>query len=219
MGTNYVGHNGAAIAVDSVSPEGDQPVEVLMIDDKQRRKLFGYAKAAWTAAGSPGDFNNWRHEQQQLCGVSSLKFAPREKFFELVQLYSGIIRAAEGKAGETPAVQAASNKPSSGPTYADGSLITANSNSRRVLIVESCSNQPQLRKINALLVDQSLSWEYADSIALRMFKVKQVQWCNAKQLQAVISALTKRQQKKGGRRTPKAEQTEMFPRSKPGAPQ
>lgn len=184
---NTINHNGKTytVGIDPGSPEGDRSVEVMKIDDTQRRKLFGYAKAAWEAEGSPGNFNEWRHEQQQACGVSSLKFAVKEQYFKLVQHFMEIIRTAE----EAKA-----------PKYKDGTPITANSHSRRVLIIDGCANQPQLRKINALLVDQSLSWEYADSIATNMFGVKQVQWCDGRQLRAVISALMKRQKRHGGRR-------------------
>jgi hypothetical protein len=117
--------------------------------------------------------------------VSSLKYCVKEQYFKLVQHYTEIIRRVE----EAKA-----------PRYKDGTPITANSNSGRVLMIEGCMNQPQLRKINALLVDQSLAWEYADAIAANMFKVKRVEFCDSRQLRAVISALAKRQQKKGGRR-------------------
>lgn len=193
--------------IDLAAPGGDTSCEILVIDNKQRRKLFGYCKAAWEAEGSPGTFEDWRHGQQQLCGVSSLKYAPREAFFTLVQHYTEILRKHEDRKQEAR---------------------SANANSRRVLLIEGCKNQPQIRKINALLVDMSLSWEYADSMSDRMFKVRQVQHCDSLQLRAIISALVKRQQKQGGRRsepkkreqgTPKAEglQVEMFPHSS-GAP-
>ena len=53
----------------------------------------------------------------------------------------------------------------------------------------------ELTKVEALLAEDGLAWGYADGIAKRMFKVEKVQWCNAEQLRAVITALVKRQQK------------------------
>ena len=217
-------YEGYQVGIDPAHPGGDQSVD-LSITDEMRRKIFGYAKAAWEAVGAPEPFNDWRHEQQQACGISSLKFATKPDFFKLVQHYMGIVREAEErKAGGTPAVRT-TNKAGGSPagrTYKDGTPITANSNSSRVLMLEGCANEPQLRKINALLVDQSLSWEYADAMALRMFKVKQVQWCDGRQLRAVIAALTKRQQKHGGRREtakPKELKQELlFADPKQGAP-
>lgn len=153
----------------------------MQITDEQRKKIFGYAKAAWEAAGAPGRFDDWRHEQQQACGVSSLKYCVKEQYFTLVQHYTGIIRAIEEAKREGR---------------------SANANSRRVLIIDGCKNKAQIGKINALLVDQSLAWEYADAMALRMFKVKRVEHCDARQLRAVIAALVKNQQRHGGRHEP-----------------
>ncbi len=62
--------------------------------------------------------------------------------------------------------------------------------------------KPMLRKIEALLADQSLPWAYADGIAKQMFKVDTVAWCNDEQLRAVVAALHRRQQRereKGGK--------------------
>ena len=51
----------------------------------------------------------------------------------------------------------------------------------------------QLRKIEALLADQNLSWQYADGIARRMYGVACARWCYPDQLQGVITALVKKQ--------------------------
>lgn len=52
-----------------------------------------------------------------------------------------------------------------------------------------------ISKISALLTTQKLEWAYADGIAKQMFKREKVQWCDAKQLRAIIAALVKRGQK------------------------
>lgn len=47
-------------------------------------------------------------------------------------------------------------------------------------------------KIEALLAERKLPWEYADGIVRRMFSpVKKVQFCDEQQLRAVITALVK----------------------------
>ncbi len=50
-------------------------------------------------------------------------------------------------------------------------------------------------KIGALLADMKLPWSYAHAIAKQMFGVQQLEWCNDKQLQDIVAALVKRQQK------------------------
>lgn len=45
-------------------------------------------------------------------------------------------------------------------------------------------------KIEAFMAEAGRPWEYADGMALRMFKVERVEWLNAKQLGSLVSALT-----------------------------
>ncbi len=57
-------------------------------------------------------------------------------------------------------------------------------------------NEPMLQKIEAQLADLKLPWSYADAIAKRMFKIDKVAWLKTtKQLSAVITALTKEQER------------------------
>ncbi|NMY85870.1 regulatory protein GemA [Pseudomonas proteolytica] len=44
-------------------------------------------------------------------------------------------------------------------------------------------------KIQAFLAEADRPWEYADGMALRMFKVERVDWLDAKQLGGLITAL------------------------------
>jgi phage gp16-like protein len=53
----------------------------------------------------------------------------------------------------------------------------------------------QMGKIKALLTQGKLSWAYAHAIAKQMYGVDKLQWCNAAQLQAVITALVKKIEK------------------------
>lgn len=53
-----------------------------------------------------------------------------------------------------------------------------------------------IRKIEALLTDQSLSWAYADALAKRMYKKERVQFCAPEELRGVITALVKKREKK-----------------------
>jgi phage gp16-like protein len=48
---------------------------------------------------------------------------------------------------------------------------------------------PLMRKIGALLMGMKLSWNYADGIARRMFKVDCVSWCVPDQLHSIVAAL------------------------------
>ncbi|MBN2685086.1 MAG: hypothetical protein JXR40_07390, partial [Pontiellaceae bacterium] len=65
------------------------------MDDRQRKKLFGIAQAAWKASGSPRTFEAWRHEQQALLGIKSMKGASRESFFALLHHYLDRLPEAE----------------------------------------------------------------------------------------------------------------------------
>lgn len=44
-------------------------------------------------------------------------------------------------------------------------------------------------KIEALLTEAKRPWSYADAMALHMFKVERVEWCNPGQLQRLVAAL------------------------------
>jgi len=48
----------------------------------------------------------------------------------------------------------------------------------------------QVAKIDAFLAEANRPWSYADAMALRMFKVERVEWCDADQLRRLIAALT-----------------------------
>ena len=45
-------------------------------------------------------------------------------------------------------------------------------------------------KIEAFLAEANRPWEYADGMALRMFKVERIEWCDFDQLRKVIAALS-----------------------------
>ena len=144
------------------------------IDDSQRRKLFGLANEAWSDAGSPGEFNAWRHEQQQVfCGVESVSGCTIDEYNRMTVHYRWVI---------------ANCRPAPTPT--------------RQVRMEGQPCEAQLRKIYALLTDMSLSWEYADGMAARMYGQKRVEQLKPSELRGLIAALTKRQQKHGGRREP-----------------
>ena len=51
------------------------------------------------------------------------------------------------------------------------------------------SIQAMLRKINALLLDNGLSWEYAHGMAKRMFRVDRVHWLPDDKLHKLVAAL------------------------------
>lgn len=47
----------------------------------------------------------------------------------------------------------------------------------------------QVAKIEAFLAEAERPWSYADAMALRMFKVERVEWCDSDQLRRLIAAL------------------------------
>lgn len=49
--------------------------------------------------------------------------------------------------------------------------------------------RPMVNKIEMLLKEGGLSWEYARAIGERMFRVEQIEWLRGEQLRAVIAAL------------------------------
>ncbi|SDA18170.1 Mu-like prophage protein gp16 [Pseudomonas sp. NFPP10] len=57
--------------------------------------------------------------------------------------------------------------------------------------------QKLVGKIEAFMAEAGRPWEYADGMALRMFKVERVEWLNAKQLGSLVSALTYDAQRNG----------------------
>lgn len=74
----------------------------------------------------------------------------------------------------------------------------AHSSARRSGMHRSTSRDrvPLLSKIGAILADLRLPWTYADGIARRMFKADLVRWLYPDQLQAVLVALLKLQEKR-----------------------
>ena len=46
-----------------------------------------------------------------------------------------------------------------------------------------------INKIEAQLADAGRPWAYADAMALRMFKVERVEWCDTDQLRRLVAAL------------------------------
>ncbi len=49
--------------------------------------------------------------------------------------------------------------------------------------------QALIGKIEAFLAEAKRPWSYADAMALRMFKVERVEWCDGDQLRRLIAAL------------------------------
>lgn len=60
---------------------------------------------------------------------------------------------------------------------------------------------PQLRKIEALLLEASRPWAYADEVARRICKVERLAWCTPEQLRKVIAALVYNAKREGRRAT------------------
>jgi phage gp16-like protein len=56
-----------------------------------------------------------------------------------------------------------------------------------------------IRKIEAQLAEAKRPWSYAHAMAVRMFKVDQVQWCDADQLRRLVAALAYDAKRHGGK--------------------
>lgn len=52
-------------------------------------------------------------------------------------------------------------------------------------------------KIEAQLAEAGRPWEYADSMAKRMYQVERLEWCDSKQLGGIITALAKDAERHG----------------------
>ncbi|MDD3276976.1 MAG: DUF1018 domain-containing protein [Kiritimatiellales bacterium] len=167
------------------------------IDNDQRRKIFGLAKAAHERSGSSLPLNDWRHRQQTELGIETLSNCPAELGLKLMNRLHQI-------AGDLPP---GSPKDLAVPTqqgHGTKSAKTGPAGGRPKGILEwTGERQALMTKVEALLTDMELPWDYADNIAKRMFgnSVLRVDTLDRRQMTAVITALTKRQQKHGGRRT------------------
>lgn len=162
------------------------------IDNIQRKRLFGLAKAAHECSGSNLPLNEWRHRQQEVLGIKSLSDCPAELGLKLANRFHQICGKKTGcERTNTGLVKKAVRK--KGPA-----------GGRPKGILEWTGEQyDQMRKVEALLTDMELPWDYADSIAKKMFgdSVLRVDTLNKMQMRSVIAALVKRQQNHGGRRT------------------
>ncbi|MDA8483613.1 regulatory protein GemA [Pseudomonas resinovorans] len=59
------------------------------------------------------------------------------------------------------------------------------------------SRAPLVGKIEAFLAEAGRPWSYADAMALRMFKVERVEWCDTDQLRRLVAALSYDAQRHG----------------------
>ncbi len=57
------------------------------------------------------------------------------------------------------------------------------------------SKKPQVNKIEALLAEGGKPWAYAQALAMSMYKVEYLTWCDARQLQGIITALVKQNER------------------------
>jgi hypothetical protein len=159
------------------------------IDDEMRRKIFGLIGKAYDLSGSSLPLNDWRQEQQRAVGIESLRDCPAELGLKLMNRLHRAIE--DGQRAE-------SMEHGGKPKAPAGKRATCMSPVRRM---EGHPCEGQLRKVYALLTDMSLSWEYADGMAARMYGQKRTEQLTPNELRGLIAALMKRQQKHGGRRT------------------
>lgn len=164
------------------------------IDNAQRRKIFGLAKVAHERSGADIPLNDWRHRQQAELGIESLSNCPAELGLKLMNRLHRI-------AGDLPPGSPKQTSPLSGSQTAHKNPVGPAGGRPKGILEWTGARQDQMRKVEALLADMELPWDYADGIAKRMFgaSVLRVDSLDKRQLTAVISALVKRQKKKGGR--------------------
>jgi phage gp16-like protein len=65
--------------------------------------------------------------------------------------------------------------------------------------IDSQARGPQLKKIEALLASAGREWAYVHGMAKRMYQVDRVDLCHEGQLQGLIAALVKDQQRRAAR--------------------
>jgi len=168
------------------------------IDTTQRRKIFVLVKAAYEQSGCSLSLDGFRHEQMDALGIESLSNCPAEKGLKLMNRLHRVIddcRLPNDECGKRGAANPQS-------TIANRKSPAGSAGGRPKGILEwTGDQQAQLTKVEALLADMELPWDYADGIAKRMFgdSVLRVDSLNKRQLTAVISALMKRQKTYGGR--------------------
>ena len=150
------------------------------ISDADRRKIFALLKEAHEADKSPLSLEDYRYMHQMEVGITSLSDCPASFGLKLMNRLHRVIQDAE------PALAVV--HPSAG------------GEPKRTVRMEGQPCEAQLRKVYALLTDMGLSWEYGDSMTERMYKQKRVEQLQPGELRGLIAALTKRQQKHGGRR-------------------
>ncbi|MGA2225561.1 MAG: regulatory protein GemA [Syntrophobacteraceae bacterium] len=63
-------------------------------------------------------------------------------------------------------------------------------------LAPSSGKTPMISKIAAILSDLELSWAYADGIAMQMFEIQRLRWCNGEQTYKVLQALVVYQKRK-----------------------
>lgn len=159
------------------------------IDDETRRKIFGLLKAAHEADSSPLSMEDYRYMQQSEVGISSLRDCPADLALKLMNRLHRIIERQNTQQGMPNSEVRKKKGPAGGrPKWP---------------LEWTGERKAQLEKVEALCADMGLPWDYADSIAKRMFgdSVLRVDTLDRNQLRAVITALVRRQKNHGGRRT------------------
>ncbi len=174
------------------------------IDTAQRKRIFGLTKAAYERSGCSLSLDGFRHEQMDALGIESLSDCPAAMGLKLMNRLHRMIEPQNIEQG----MSNAEGKPTS--TFCGSEFDVRHSAKRgpaggrpKGIMEWSGAQYAQMTKVEALLTDMRLPWDYADSIAKRMFgaSVLRVDTLNGKQLRSVIAALMKRQMKTGGRRT------------------
>lgn len=138
--------------------------------------------------------NNIRRRQLAAIhvGKKALRMAD-EAYRELLWNTAGVRSAADLDASDRRAVLEAMRRLG----FVDGKA--KRSHAGRPHNIGQAERGPQLRKIEAFLLEAGRPWAYADELARRICKVDRLAWCNGEQLRKVIAALAY-DAKRNGRR-------------------
>lgn len=124
-------------------------------------------------------FDEWRHAEALRCCGRRIAQATNNDYRRLANWFMALSKPAQPFA---PAKAAARTEPATAKTL----LVAGEARAF------SADRSAQGSKVQALLVDNGLTWAYADAIAERMYGIARVEWCRSIELRGVITALVKR---------------------------
>ncbi|MDX2110601.1 MAG: phage protein GemA/Gp16 family protein [Verrucomicrobiota bacterium] len=123
-------------------------------------------------------FETWRRSEAIRCCGKSISQADNRHYRKLANWFAAL-------ANSNHSTQQRSSHSFHSPAQPKPLFISGQSRTF------SSDRHAQGTKIQALLLDNQRTWEYADGIAKRMYSLERIEWCRPPELQAIITALIK----------------------------